>query len=583
MKTFYSSEKNVQLLIALLKEHNIRRVIASPGTTNVCFVASIQQDDFFEIYSSVDERSAAYMACGIAAETKEPVVLSCTGATASRNYLPGLTEAFYRKLPVLAITSSQPIGRIGSHMNQVIDRTVIQKDVAKLSVHIPMIHDQEEEWESVVKLNNAMLELRRRGCGPVHINLTTSYNVDFSVKELPKVRAIKRLYLRDEFPSLEGKRVGIFVGSHVAWDEKLTRAVETFCEKYNAVVLCDNGSNYKGKYGVWHSLIVYQKQYKPACGDMDVIIHIGDVSASYVYRPSEIWRVNPDGELRDTFKKLRYVYEMYELDFFEKCNEMAGSAKKNTSRYEEWNREYVELREKALNADLPFSNYWTASQMHDKLPKNSVLHLGILTSLRAWNFFKIDDSIRGYSNTGGFGIDGDISSLMGAALMNKDKTYIGIVGDLAFFYDMNSIGNRHLGNNIRIMVVNNGIGTEFKNNLNLATRSGIAEDTNTFIAAAGHYGKQSKNLLRHYAEDLGFEYFSADSKDTFLEGMKRFTTEEKLDKPVFFEVFTESDNETIALEKLQNLKVSMSGKTKEMAKKILGQKNFGELKKVMKK
>lgn len=119
----YSNEKNSQILIALLKKHNIRTVIASPGTTNINFVASLQHDKHFQIFSSVDERSAAYMACGMAAETLEPVVLSCTGATASRNYVPALTEAFYRKLPILAVTSTQHIGNIGQLIPQVIDRS----------------------------------------------------------------------------------------------------------------------------------------------------------------------------------------------------------------------------------------------------------------------------------------------------------------------------------------------------------------------------------------------------------------------------------------------------------------------------
>lgn len=79
------------------------------------------------MYSSVDERSAAYMACGLAAETNEPVVLTCTGATASRNYLSALTEAFYRKLPILAITATQPEVKIGSYSPQAIDRSRIQK------------------------------------------------------------------------------------------------------------------------------------------------------------------------------------------------------------------------------------------------------------------------------------------------------------------------------------------------------------------------------------------------------------------------------------------------------------------------
>jgi len=98
MNFYYSVERNVQIVIAILKANNIRKVIASPGVTNIPFVGSIQNDPFFEVYSCVDERSAAYMACGLSEESGEPVVISCTGATASRNYMPGLTEAYYRKL-----------------------------------------------------------------------------------------------------------------------------------------------------------------------------------------------------------------------------------------------------------------------------------------------------------------------------------------------------------------------------------------------------------------------------------------------------------------------------------------------------
>ena len=60
----YSDELNVQLLLALFKKYNIRRVIASPGAINIAVVASMQQDSFFQMYSCVDERSAAYLACG---------------------------------------------------------------------------------------------------------------------------------------------------------------------------------------------------------------------------------------------------------------------------------------------------------------------------------------------------------------------------------------------------------------------------------------------------------------------------------------------------------------------------------------
>ena len=119
----YSNDKNAQILLSLMKAHDIRKVIASPGTTNIAIVGSMQHDEYFEMYSSVDERSACYMACGLAAESGEPVAIICTEATASRNYFPGLTEAYYRKLPILVIAGSHGEHAIGHLHSQVIYRT----------------------------------------------------------------------------------------------------------------------------------------------------------------------------------------------------------------------------------------------------------------------------------------------------------------------------------------------------------------------------------------------------------------------------------------------------------------------------
>ena len=179
-------------MIAVLKANGIKRVIASPGTTNVTFVGSLQNDPWFEIYSAPEERSAAYMACGLAAETGEAVVITCTGATASRDYMPGLTEAYYRKLPVLAITANQGRENIGNLVPQNIDRRVLPNDVAKLSVSIPATKDEGDVWHNTLLANMAVLELFHHGGGPVHIDMTSTYSGDFSVKELPWVRIIRR-------------------------------------------------------------------------------------------------------------------------------------------------------------------------------------------------------------------------------------------------------------------------------------------------------------------------------------------------------------------------------------------------------
>lgn len=564
---YYSNERSIQILISLLKQHGIKKCVVSPGATNVTFVASLQQDDFFELYSSVDERSAAYIACGIAAESGEPVVLSCTGATASRNYIPGLTEAYYRKLPVLAVTSTQDITRIGHLRAQVIDRSVMQNDIALLSEHIPITNDVTTEWSNTIKINRAILELKHRGGGPVHLNLTTNYSRDYSVKELPMAKMIRRICRGDEFPSLPQGRIAVFVGAHVKFTDAETQAVDAFCGSHNAVVICDHTSGYKGKYRVQAALLVTQGKSISNLAIMDLLIHIGEVSGAYYSLfPKSVWRVNPDGELRDAYQRLSCVFEMSEQYFFE---HYIDETKDSFTSYRDAFNEQLSVLRNKIPDNLPFSNVWIASQVAGQLPENSILHLGILNSLRSWNFFEIPESVWGYSNTGGFGIDGISSSLIGASLVHLDKLYFGVIGDLAFFYDMNSIGNRHVRNNVRILLVNNGKGTEFRNYSHPAAAFG--DEADLYMAAAGHFGNKSHQLVKHYAEDLGYEYLSADNKDDFLRVMPRFVTAEITDKPILLEVFTNNEDESKALFEIRDIAFSIKGILRDIAKKILSE------------
>lgn len=577
MDTHYTNEVNVQILIVLMKHHGVRRVVASPGTTNITFVASLQQDPFFEMFSAVDERSAAYIACGLAAETGEPVVLSCTGATASRNYLPGLTEAFYRKLPVLAVTSTQHLGRIGHNIAQVIDRRSPLNDIVLMSVQISSVESNEDRWACEMELNRALLELTHRGGGPVHVNLVTSYSGNFDVGVLPKVRCVDRIGYGEGLPSLDGRRVAVFVGNHAAWTERLTGAVDAFCEAYGAAVICDQTSNYRGPHRALGALACSQDGAMPSCRDIDVLVHIGEVSGGYYgFQQRETWRVSPDGEVRDTFGKLRYVFEMGEAAFFEAYAAQA-EVTPAADLAAEWHDADAHIRAKM--PELPFSNPWLAQQTAHRLPEGSVLHLGILNTLRSWNFFETPDSVRCYSDTGGFGIDGCVSALIGASLADPNKLYFGVVGDLAMFYDLNSLGNRHVGPNVRIIVVNNGVGTEFKNYNHKAARFG--EDADAYMAARGHYGAQSRDLLRHYATDLGFEYLAAEDKEGYLAVLDRFVDSEPHDHPMLLEVFTNSSDESDAIKALRSIETDAKGAAKSAVKRVLGDGGVRAAKKIL--
>lgn len=579
-KKYYTNERNVQIVISLLKAHGIKRVIVSPGTTNMTFVGSIQHDPWFEVFSSVDERSAAYIACGMAEETGEPVVISCTGATASRNYMPGLTEAYYRKLPVLAITSHSGEDTIGHLDDQVIDRRSIPNDVAMESVTIPFCHSSRDEHFCMIEGNKAILALKQNGGGPSHINMYTGYSRDFSVKELPKVRSICRYTLSNKLPDLpKVGKIGVFIGSHHNFTPEETIALDRFCESNNAVVFCDHTSGYLGNYGVHFHLICGQKNYASSLAKPDLLIHIGEVSGIYKVKASEVWRVSEDGALRDTFGALTKVFMMKETQFFE---HYYHEGVKNTQYYKACVAECTKAIESL--PDLPFGNVWIAKNCIGKLPEGCELHMGIYNSFRSWNFFPLPPNVKGKCNVGGFGIDGALSTLVGASLVNPKKLYFGVFGDLAFFYDMNVLGNRHVGNNVRIMLINNSRGTEFRLYGHPCSEFGDAADP--YMAAAGHYGNQSKILVKGYAEALGYQYLTASDKDSFMQAIEIFMTPIITDKPMVFEVFTDSTEESKALELIQNsmtdLRQQMKHKAVEIAGNLFGNKGIGIIKKIVK-
>lgn len=560
----YSNDKTTQILVALLKAHGIHKVIASPGTTNMCFVGSVQNDSWFQVYSSVDERSAAYIACGMANESGEPVVITCTEATASRDYLPGLTEAHYRKLPVLAVTGYHNLDNVGHLMSQCIDRSQHPVDTVNTSVITRLCTDDKDVWYNTININKAILALTRNGGGPAHINLQFPKDKGFDCTELPSVRKISRYTLDDELPAMPKGRIAISVGSHKPWSKDLTDAVDAFCASNNAVVFCDSTSGYHGKYKVGYSIVATQKNYKSQVEKADLLIHIGEVSGD-TYTQEKLkaskctWRVSEDGEIRDFFKNLTNVFQMTELSFFRHY-----ATEEVTNTYLQECKNIVRTVTAEI-PEFPFSNLWIAKTLASMLPKDSSFHTGIFNSLRSWNMAIVDDSILSNCNVGGFGIDGALSTVLGAALSNPKRLFFCMCGDLAFFYDMNALGNRHMVKNLRILLVNNGKGTEFRNFGHPAYSMGTKADS--FIAAAGHYGNKSDSLVKAYVEALGIKYLSAHNKDTFLETAQKFV-DTNYNEAIVLEVFTDSSDESKALEILRTSYEEKSAKS--VLKNIVG-------------
>ena len=79
----YSNILGIEILLSLLKQYNIKHLVISPGTRNTPLVHSVENDEFFECYSVVDERSAGFFALGLSETLQVPVCVTCTAATAT--------------------------------------------------------------------------------------------------------------------------------------------------------------------------------------------------------------------------------------------------------------------------------------------------------------------------------------------------------------------------------------------------------------------------------------------------------------------------------------------------------------------
>lgn len=548
-------------VIAMLKLYGIKNIVASPGTQNAFFNYLVQDDPDFNCISVIDERSAAYVATGIARESGEPVVITCTGATASRNYMSALTEAYYSELPIIALTFFDEKTNQFAISPQYIDRKISQNDVKTVSVELPQTRNWIEKRRCVLFLNAALATAMYRS-EPVHINCPGTLEYLETDNKLPK-DIWRTEYITDNFRDLAGcfskKRTALFLGSHKRFTKNTEEMISKFCQKYNIPVICDHTSNYHGENKILSAQITDMQtlDQKP-----ELLIDFGGICGEYaacsLYPKTEVWRIAPKGKFASRLGlPVTKIFACDEKYFFEEfCNAKASGS------LDFYN--YVKRRATNLVIpDLPLCNSLICQHLAKNLPGKSTLHLSILNALRCMNFFDLDESIDVNCNVGGFGIDGAVSTIVGQSLANKNKNFFALIGDLAFFYDMNAIGNRDISKNLHIIVNNNNRGMEFR--LNPALENPLADKNDPLIAAAGHNGSGVKG----WAEACGFHYMRAENKDEFLRQISAFCKDD-FGKPVIFEVFTETADEQAGLKLMQQNNRSAAIVAKDQTNNFIG-------------
>lgn len=569
---FFENYRNIELVVEGLKRNNIKNLVISPGGTNIPFIKLVQKDNFFNCYSVVDERSASYFAIGLYLQIRKPIALVCTSAQATRNYIPGLTEAYYKRVPILAITMEKhPRFKYQGYM-QAPDQTSLPNDAIKKSFELPFLKDINDLFHSKRLVNEAILELNRGGLGPVQLCIPW---LDFKIDEIESENISLNRYIISDINDIDlyGKKVLILIGEHLPFSEKEKNAINYFCENTDSVIYTNHLSNFKNDFSINGNLLlstINDKEFEEI--KPDILISIGGQTGDYpfylrfsktIYRKMENWIINLDGNVVDTYDKLTKIYQGNEYEFFLKV-------KPNKVQHEYINVWKNKINSLNHNIKVPFSNLGIAKEIHNKIPKNSIIQFSILNSLRVWSLFDLDENIECYSNVGAFGIDGGMSTLIGQSIAT-DKVCFLIIGDLAFFYDMNSLGIRHIKNNIRILLINNNGGVEFKLNGELNSI------TDNYISAANHF-KNAKG----WAETCGFKYLSANNDMDFVNKVDEFLSDSN--EPIVFEVFISDNNEREAYGKFikSNMKLSkgevIREKIKNKIKNDIGIDKFNDLK-----
>ena len=120
-----TSFERIQILTDLLEKHQIKNVIFSPGSRNAPLVIGINSNPYFKTKVVVDERSAGFIALGMAQELNEPVVICSTSGSATLYYAPAICEAYYQKIPLLILTADRPPECINQGEGQSINQTAI--------------------------------------------------------------------------------------------------------------------------------------------------------------------------------------------------------------------------------------------------------------------------------------------------------------------------------------------------------------------------------------------------------------------------------------------------------------------------
>jgi len=472
----HSSKTSAQLLFAAFKKADIRDIIVSPGSRNApLIIESLAAGYRPEVI--VDERSAGFTGLGMAQQTHRPAVLICTSGTAVLNYYPAVAEAFYARIPLIVVSADRPPYRIDKGEGQ----TIRQDGVLEKHTHYSVTLHLEEAVSENSKLIKEAIEMAFLKQGPVHINIPFEEplyrQVAEPVKFEPAIRTVEedRPVSEQTLDEVEKiwKKAGrkLIIVSQLPPGEMLNEQLRRLALFDDVVILTENIGNVKDPLFLEHiDRLIFPfnehtwQEYAP-----DLVITIGNNIISkkikYLLRQQKPayghWHIGKTPIQPDTFDVLRYKFdtspEMFLSQLLFRIYDWQPA-----SEYKVLWHNLAEKRRKAHRKymkELSFGDMKLFDILADTIHSPYQIQWGNSTVVRYAQLFDFAKGITHYSNRGTSGIDGTVSTAVGAAKRTTDKVLL-VTGDLAFRYDSNALW-QNFPENLKIIVIYNGGGDIF--------------------------------------------------------------------------------------------------------------------------
>lgn len=527
-------------LLAGLAGTGVRHVVISPGSRSTPLVLACERQPGLTSHVLVDERCAGFFALGLAKAERRPVALICTSGTAAANWYPAVVEANHGRVPLILLTADRPPELQGWGANQTIDQLRL------FGSHVRAFHGLAPAEASPAALRvvralgaRAVEQSRWPLPGPVHINvplrepLVPEAGQDLSsplsppvpergahvaaTEEIPRIlhptlqpppQAVAALAQR-----LSG-RAGLIVCGGAAYDGDFPDAVTRLAQILDCPILADPLSGLRcGPHDRSRILCRYdaflRRRSFTAAHRPDWILRFGDLPVSktlqhYLESQPEALHilVEPHGLWPDP---LHLTTDLVRTDPTALCAALAAAGA--AAAPEGWMREFLaqerlaqELSRCGTDDDRPYEGAVVAD-LNRLLPAGSILFSGNSMAIRDLDGFlgPREQPLEIHANRGASGIDGNLSTLFGLAAAAGDRPVVGLVGDLAFYHDMNGLLAAR-GRDATIILLNNNGGGIFRY-LPQATLPGFARHWLTptdldFEHAARLYGLRYRRVER---------------------------------------------------------------------------------------